>query len=97
MPGTGYSNSRSQASAGPARTHRGLAELGPNIRATATAGLADEAIFNIGQPHFIRPAIGEGGCRVAQQAARTLASRNSEIVRTIRGRMDAEQRERAAS
>lgn len=32
-----------------------------------------------------------------KQAARTLASRNSEIVRNLRDRMDAEQRERAAS
>jgi hypothetical protein len=32
---------------------------------------------------------------IEQQAARTLASRNSEIVRSLRARMDAEQRERA--
>jgi hypothetical protein len=32
---------------------------------------------------------------IEQQAAPSLASRNSEIVRTLRARMDAEQRERA--
>jgi hypothetical protein len=33
---------------------------------------------------------------IDQKAARMLASRNSEIVRNLRARMDAEQRERAA-
>jgi hypothetical protein len=33
---------------------------------------------------------------IEQEAARTLASQNSEIIRSIRARMDTEQRERAA-
>jgi hypothetical protein len=32
---------------------------------------------------------------VEKEAARTLASQNSEIIRSLRARMDAEQRERA--
>jgi hypothetical protein len=32
---------------------------------------------------------------IEQEAARTLASQNSEIIRSIRARMDTEQRERA--
>jgi hypothetical protein len=38
-----------------------LPEVRPNISAAAPASLTDEAVFDIGKPHIIQPAIGERG------------------------------------